>query len=368
MTKSHQPNIHAAVGSSSGNKGRILRMALFVFAACVAVSCFFLDKSAYPFQFLRTSYSSSQPSVFSDTNTSCSLGQEELLTLERTLKKAAMGDKTVILTTLNDAWAEPHSIFDLFLESFHIGIHTRRLLNHLIVIALDPKAYARCLNLHPHCFALSTKGVNFSGEAYFMTPDYMKMMWRRIDFLHSVLELGYNFIFTDADIMWFRDPFPRLYRDTDFQIACDNYIGNSNDVNNRPNGGFNYVKSNNRTIAFYKFWYSSRETFPGYHDQDVLNKIKYDPFITKIGLKMRFLNTIYFGGFCEPSKDFNLVCTMHANCCYGLDSKVHDLKIVLEDWRKYMSSPPIKESSPLSSWSVPQNCRCKLGPLSHGTQ
>lgn len=29
-----------------------------------------------------------------------------------------------------------------------------------------------------------------------MTPDYLKMMWKRIDFLRYVLELGYNFIFT----------------------------------------------------------------------------------------------------------------------------------------------------------------------------
>ena len=41
---------------------------------------------------------------------------------------------------------------------------------------------------------------------------------------------------------------------------------------------------------------------------------------------MRFFDTLYFGGFCQPSKDFNQVCTMHANCCVGLDNKVNDLK------------------------------------------
>jgi hypothetical protein len=29
-----------------------------------------------------------------------------------------------------------------------------------------------------------------------MTQDYLKMMWRRIKFLRSVLEMGYNFIFS----------------------------------------------------------------------------------------------------------------------------------------------------------------------------
>ncbi|CAL1408467.1 unnamed protein product [Linum trigynum] len=73
-------------------------------------------------------------------------------------------------------------------------------------------------------------------------------MWRRIDFLRTVLELGYNFVFTDTDIMWFRDPFPRFYPDADFQIACDQYSGDSVGLGNIVNGGFSYVKANNRSI------------------------------------------------------------------------------------------------------------------------
>ncbi|KAL8039157.1 hypothetical protein ABFX02_10G016700 [Erythranthe guttata] len=277
----------------------------------------------------------------------------EEYSLERVLKDASMQDNSVILTTLNEAWAAPNSVFDLFLESFRIGERTRHLLNHLVVVALDRKAFSRCLAAHSHCFALVTEGVDFSSEAYFMTPDYLKMMWRRIDFLRSVLEMGYNFVFTDADIMWFRDPFPHFHPDADFQIACDHFSGISDDIENKPNGGFNFVRSNNRSIEFYKFWYSSHETYPGLHDQDVLNRIKNDSFITEVGLKLRFLDTNYFGGFCEPSEDLNRVCTMHANCCFGLQSKLHDLRILLEDWKKFLSSPP---NSIASGWRVPQNC------------
>ncbi|KAI8538667.1 hypothetical protein RHMOL_Rhmol09G0122500 [Rhododendron molle] len=285
-----------------------------------------------------------------------SVGSDEYK-LERVLKNAAMKDGTVILTTLNEAWAAPNSIVDLFLESFRIGDGTRKLLKHLVIIALDEKAFSRCLVVHIHCFALVTEGVDFSREAYFMTPDYLKMMWRRIDFLQSVLEMGYNFVFTDADIMWFRDPFPRFYSDADFQIACDHFLGSSYDLENRPNGGFNFVRSNNRSMEFYKFWYNSREVYPGYHDQDVLNIIKFDAFVIDLELKMRFLNTANFGGFCEPSKDLNQVCTMHANCCFGLGNKIHDLRIMLEDWKQYMSLAPSLKISSISSWRVPQNCR-----------
>lgn len=124
------------------------------------------------------------------------LQDSEEYSLERVLKDASMQDSTVILTTLNEAWAVPGSVVDLFLESFRTGVHTRSLLNHLVIISLDQKAFSRCLLVHTHCYALVTEGVDFSSEAYFMTHDYLKMMWRRINFLQSVLEMGYNFIFT----------------------------------------------------------------------------------------------------------------------------------------------------------------------------
>ena len=100
------------------------------------------------------------------------------------------------MTTLNDAWAEPNSIFDLFIQSFRIGNNTKGLLKHLVVICLDDKAYSRCLALHLHCYQLRTNGANFTKEAFFMSPDYLEMMWRRIEFLGSVLEMGYSFVFT----------------------------------------------------------------------------------------------------------------------------------------------------------------------------
>ncbi|KAE8663883.1 hypothetical protein F3Y22_tig00112864pilonHSYRG00113 [Hibiscus syriacus] len=336
---------------------KIPRAAL-IFTA-VSLSVFLLYAGINSFRSSSGSFSSSSfanifPSYFNYTT-----GPDSTLELEEILKNASTVNKTVILTTLNDAWASPGSIVDLFLESFKLGDGTHKLLDHLVIVALDQRAYTRCRTVHKHCYALVTNGVDFHQEAYFMTPHYLKMMWRRIHFLRTVLELGYSFVFTDADIMWFRDPFPRFFPDADFQIACDNFLGRSDDMNNRPNGGFNYVKSNNRTVAFYKFWYSSRETYPENHDQDVLNKIKFDPFISNIGLRIRFLDTAYFGGLCEPSRDLNVVCTMHVNCCTGMDRKLIDLRIMLQDWRAFTLLPPDLKNQSIISWRVPRNCSLK---------
>ncbi|CAA7043764.1 unnamed protein product [Microthlaspi erraticum] len=332
-----------------------VRRAAVVFLFAITITCFLVYRSADSLNTVSGSSSSILTRILPSYDSFKSLEIEEPK-LEDVLRRAATRDGTVILTTLNEAWAAPGSVLDLFFESFEIGEGTSVLLNHLVIIALDAKAYSRCREVHEHCFSLETEGVDFSGEAYFMTRSYLKMMWRRIDFLRSVLELGYNFVFTDADVMWFRNPFPRFYRYADFQIACDHYLGRSTDLENRPNGGFSFVRSNNRTILFYKFWYASRIKYPGYHDQDVLNFIKTEPFISHIGLSIRFLNTAYFGGLCEPSKDLNLVRTMHANCCFGMDSKLHDLGIMLQDWRDFMSLPLHLKQSSGFSWKVPQNC------------
>ena len=107
-----------------------------------------------------------------------------------------MPDNTIIVTTLNQAWAQPNTMIDLFLESFHVGDEISHLLNHLVVIALDQVAYDRCAELHSLCYMLKTEGVDFSGEKFFMTEDYLKMMWRRIDFLRIILEMGYSFVFS----------------------------------------------------------------------------------------------------------------------------------------------------------------------------
>ncbi|KAI3892959.1 hypothetical protein MKW92_005879 [Papaver armeniacum] len=335
--------------------GRVVLLGMLL--ALIAVPCFIFYKNVYPLQCLNLS---SQNDDLSDVPPL--ILNDEQVKLEKLLKAAAMKDKTVILTTLNEAWAAPapNSILDLFLESFKIGENTKNLLNHLVIIAMDQRAYQRCLEVHPHCYALKVEGVDFTVEAYFMKGNYLKMVWSKIDIQKSALEMGYNFVFTDADIMWFRNPFTRFYEDTDFQISTDNYLrNNSYALDNKPNSGFIYVRSNHRTKQFYKVWYESRITYPHRHDQAVLMGLIADPIIREIALTIRFLNTLYFGGLCEPSKDMNRVCTMHGNCCFGVDNKIHDLSILLDDWRNYRSLSPSVKSSWKGTWNAPQNCSIK---------
>ena len=107
-----------------------------------------------------------------------------------------MGDKIVILAPFNDAWAASNSVLEVFVERFLRGDHMNRLLNHLVIVALDGKAYKSYKLVHPHCYALKTKRVDFSMENLFMSKDSLKITWRKINFLRVILESGYDFIFS----------------------------------------------------------------------------------------------------------------------------------------------------------------------------
>lgn len=120
-----------------------------------------------------------------------------------------MANKTVIITTLNEAWAAKDTMIDLFLQSFKRGHSIEHLLQHLVVVTLDGRAHERCLQLHRFCFRLQTEGVDFAGEKKFMSDDYLRMMWRRIKFLGDVLDLGYSFVFSVCCALYL-SPFPQF--------------------------------------------------------------------------------------------------------------------------------------------------------------
>lgn len=124
---------------------------------------------------------------------------EELPGLEKLLIETSMPNKTLIITTLNSAWAKNNTMIDLFLASFQEGDNIAHLVDHLLIVALDQSAFDRCTAIHHHCYRLETEGVDFAAEKFFMSSDYLKMMWRRIDFLRIVLELGYNILFSVSD-------------------------------------------------------------------------------------------------------------------------------------------------------------------------
>ncbi|KAG8363465.1 hypothetical protein BUALT_Bualt19G0025300 [Buddleja alternifolia] len=272
------------------------------------------------------------------SNTSAVIKDE----LELALEKASMANKTVIIAIINKAYVEPQkneypTMFDLFLEGFWAGEGTRQLVDNVLVVSMDETAHEMCRFRRLNCYRLlADGGDNFAGEKIYMSNEFIEMMWRRTLFLLDILKRGYNFIFTDTDVLWLRNPFTILSKNEtfDLQISTDVFNGNSNSEKNLINTGFYFIRSNNKTISLFQTWYDTRKNSTGLKEQDVLENLVRKGVLRQLGLKTQFLDTLYFSGFCTDSKDVRLVATVHANCCRSIRAKVIDLKMVLRDWKK----------------------------------
>ncbi|KAK3005101.1 hypothetical protein RJ639_016518 [Escallonia herrerae] len=258
--------------------------------------------------------------------------------LDEALAKASTENKTVIVAIVNKAYVEgDKSMLDLFLDGFWLGDDTRRLLNHLLIVAADQTSFERCKFLHLHCYKLKTEGVEFAGEKIYMSDDFIKMMWRRTSFLGTVLKYGYSFVFTDTDVLWLRNPFPVLSQDEtmDLQISTDSFNSNQSSESNLINTGFYMIKSNEKSIKVFDTWYARKDSSAGLKEQDVLLNMMREGLFKRLGLRVRFLDTLYFSGFCQDSRDVRNVSTVHANCCRSIGAKVTDLTSVVHDWKRF---------------------------------
>jgi hypothetical protein len=292
--------------------------------------------------------------------------QSNFAGLAELLPTVATDDRTVIITSVNEAFARPGSLLDLFRESFYAGEKISHLLNHLLVVAVDPAAYHHCRGVHRFCYLLqATTSMNLSSANNYMSDAYVELVWAKLKLQQRVLELGYNFLFTDVDIVWFRDPFRHIGVHADMATSSDLYCGDPDDlVNNWPNTGFYYVKSTGRTVEMMRRWRAARRRFPRGHEQTIFNHIKHDLAVEDGDLRIRFqfLDTARFGGFCQLFRnDMAKACTMHANCCVSLGNKLSDLRDVLGQWKNYtVMTPPERKKAQAAGrsfeWRVPAKC------------
>ncbi|XP_031392058.1 uncharacterized protein At1g28695-like [Punica granatum] len=289
--------------------------------------------------------------------------------LDLALRRASIANRTVIIAIMNKAYADPansvdsdQTMLDLFLESFWLGEGTRKLLDHVLIVAMDRTAYMMCSFRRLNCYRLVTEGVDFAGEKLYMSEDFIKMMWSRTIFLTDVLRRGYSFIFTDTDVLWLRNPFGRLSSNEteDLQISTDYFNGDPWSEANSINTGFYFVRSNNLTVSLFEKWYSMKDNSTGKKEQDVLLDLMRSVTFRALGLKVRFLDTLYFSGFCSNSRDFEAVTTVHANCCRTIVAKILDLTAALRDWKRYKFSN--RNGTAPYVWSKHVNCLKSWSP------
>jgi hypothetical protein len=69
----------------------------------------------------------------------------------------------------------------------------------------------------------------------------------------------------------------------------------------------------------------------------LFDKVKHE-LAARHGMVVQFVDTVYLGGFCQPTNDFYKACTFHGNCIRGLQPKQDSLCRVLNDWKQYRAN------------------------------
>lgn len=102
-------------------------------------------------------------------------------------------------------------------------------------------------------------------------------------------------------------------------------------------------------------WYAARKDNIGWKEQDVLIKLinMNNGLFRQLGLKVKFLDTLYFSEFCQNSKDVQRVVTVHGNCCQSISAKLSDLTAVFHDWKRFRNS---SSNGTTFRWSDHVNC------------
>ncbi|GFP91023.1 uncharacterized protein at1g28695, partial [Phtheirospermum japonicum] len=177
----------------------------------------------------------------------------------------------------------------------------------------------------------------------------------------------------DTDVLWLRNPFTILSNNQtlDLQISTTWFSHNSSSETHHINTGFYFIRSNERTISLFETWYDMRKNATGMKEQDVLENLIKDGVLGKLGIGTKFLDTLYFSGFCEDSRDVERVATVHANCCKSIRAKVTDLKKVLMAWKWFKREKNVGVSSlgnRITDFQWPIHTSCINSGVMHGTK
>ena len=160
----------------------------------------------------------------------------------------------------------------------------------------------------------------------------------------------------DVDIVWLRNPFWHISVFADMTTSSDVFRGDAGSLDNLPNTGFYHVRATDRAVEMLRRWRAARARFPPNHEQAIFNEIKGE-LASDLGVRIRFLDTARFGGFCQIyHSDMGGACTMHATCCFGLSNKLHDLRDVLGQWRNYTGLTPEEKKTRKFTWKNPAKC------------
>ncbi|XP_022109321.1 UDP-galactose:fucoside alpha-3-galactosyltransferase-like [Acanthaster planci] len=204
------------------------------------------------------------------------------------------------------------------------------------IIAEDNKAYSLLKNYTTGDPAIHVQITN-SGEMDTIehkrthSSQYYGIMNKRQAYFLSLLEKGFEVLFTDSDTFWFRDPFPYFKGDFDMFLrgTTPTRIIKRTDFC----AGFIYLKPTTATIQFVKTWTqvmdNNKKKGSYTPDQIVMNRLLKADRPVHINIKMLESDLFPWGPtFFNPSwqKENHSTVVMHASSIRGHPAKLKKFK------------------------------------------
>eukprot|EP00606_Chrysophyceae_sp_TOSAG23-5_P000358 GSChrysophyteH2.ASY1.ANO1.956.1 assembled CDS len=159
-------------------------------------------------------------------------------------------DKDLVVMTVNDG--EMDMLVNFACSCHSNGIDT----SHVVVFAasesiVDSINALGFVAIYNQEFA----SVSSLASAQYLDPIFVDMMWYKAFSVWVLLKMGYNALFQDVDLVWFKEPFSFIYgpdRQTVHGAHTDGFFSDDGQRGLRyapyyANSGFYYLKANART-------------------------------------------------------------------------------------------------------------------------
>ncbi|KAK9757877.1 hypothetical protein RND81_01G192400 [Saponaria officinalis] len=134
--------------------------------------------------------------------------------LEEAVKFVGKNGKTVIVCIVS----EPYM---LFLNNWLISVSRQNHQNKVLVIAEDYNTLFKVNERWPGHAVLIPPVLQASSAHKFGSLGFFNFTARRPQHLLNILELGYNVMYNDVDMVWLKDPFPSLEGNHDIYFMDD---------------------------------------------------------------------------------------------------------------------------------------------------
>eukprot|EP00270_Netrium_digitus_P013096 TRINITY_DN4325_c0_g2_i3.p1 TRINITY_DN4325_c0_g2~~TRINITY_DN4325_c0_g2_i3.p1 ORF type:complete len:412 (+),score=100.31 TRINITY_DN4325_c0_g2_i3:176-1411(+) len=184
------------------------------------------------------------------------------------------------------------------------------------------------------------------GYAYFGSEEFYDIVLRRPMYIEALLELGYDVIYSDTDLLWLKDPFPYFQGDFDIILnvdAKDNFALSINSTALLDNTGKDLCTCllvchpNPHTLEIVKRWIGNMVEEGRRHNGDsdqgrfndvIREAIDKDRLDVRIGIlpQQKFANGWEYFDEDWPKESREKAVVAHRNFIAGKENKINSLK------------------------------------------